>query len=50
MKKTINIDIEIDEKGKLHCPTRTCPECETENLEISAEDENRFECNFCGSI
>jgi hypothetical protein len=29
-------------------PTRTCPECEEPELEISA-DPNIFECNFCGS-
>jgi len=42
--------IEIDESGNIFYPTRTCPECETYNLEISAEDENVFECNYCGSI
>ena len=30
-------------------PTRTCPECEKHDLEIS-EDCNIFECNNCGSI
>ena len=29
-------------------PTRTCPECEEPELEIT-EDLNIFECNFCGS-
>ena len=29
-------------------PTRTCPECEQPELEIT-EDLNIFECNFCGS-
>ncbi len=29
--------------------TRTCPECEQPELEISA-DPNTFECNFCGAI
>jgi len=30
-------------------PTRTCPECEEPELEITA-DSNVFECNFCGAI
>jgi len=30
-------------------PTRTCPECEEPELEITA-DPNIFECNFCGAI
>ena len=30
-------------------PTRTCPECEEPELEIT-DDLNIFECNFCGSI
>jgi hypothetical protein len=30
-------------------PTRTCPECEEPELEITA-DHNVFECNFCGAI
>jgi ribosomal protein L37AE/L43A len=30
-------------------PTRTCPECEEPELEITA-DPNVFECNFCGSV
>ncbi len=30
-------------------PTRTCPECEQEELEISAE-ANIFICNFCGAV
>ena len=29
-------------------PTRTCPECEEPELEITA-DPNVFECNFCGA-
>jgi len=29
-------------------PTRTCPECEEPELEITA-DPNIFECNFCGA-
>jgi hypothetical protein len=30
-------------------PTRTCPECEEPELEITA-DPNVFECNSCGAI
>jgi hypothetical protein len=30
-------------------PTRTCPECEEPELEITS-DQNTFQCNFCGSI
>ncbi len=30
-------------------PTRTCPECEEPELEIS-ENENIFECNYCGAV
>ena len=44
------MEIMINKKGKMYFPTRTCPECETENLEVSAEDDNKFECNLCGSI
>src|SRR3989338_3411908 len=29
-------------------PSRTCPECEEPELEITA-DLNIFECNFCGA-
>src|SRR3989344_8502987 len=29
-------------------PTRTCPECEEETLEIT-DTLNIFECNFCGA-
>ena len=30
-------------------PTRTCPECEESELEVT-EDPNIFECNFCGAV
>ncbi len=30
-------------------PTRTCPECEEPELEVTA-DPNTFECNYCGAI
>jgi hypothetical protein len=30
-------------------PTRTCPECEEPELEITG-DPNVFECNYCGAI
>lgn len=30
-------------------PTRTCPECEEPELEITA-DQNIFECNYCGAV
>ena len=37
-------------KLELHvAPSRTCPECEEFGLEVS-EDENRFECQVCGSV
>ena len=29
-------------------PTRTCPECEENELEITG-NPNIFECNYCGS-
>ena len=31
-------------------PTRTCPECEEPELEITGEDLNLFECNYCGAL
>ncbi|MBS3125257.1 hypothetical protein J4211_03325 [Candidatus Woesearchaeota archaeon] len=30
-------------------PMRICPECENEELEITA-DLNTFECNLCGAV
>ena len=40
----------MKDKGttSLEKETRTCPECEAPELEIT-EDINIFECNFCGS-
>ena len=37
-----------DFKNVAFGPTRTCPECEEPELEVT-EDLNVFECNFCGS-
>ena len=31
-------------------PTRTCPECEEPELEISGINQDIFECNNCGAI
>lgn len=38
-----------DFKNIIFGPTRTCPECEEPELEIT-EDDNTFECNHCGAI
>lgn len=38
-----------DFKDMAFGPTRTCPECEEPELEITGEDPNIFECNFCGA-
>ncbi len=37
-----------DFKNVMFGPTRTCPECEEPELEIT-DDLNIFECNFCGA-
>jgi hypothetical protein len=39
---------DYDFKDIVFGPSRTCPECEEAELEITA-DPNLFECNFCGS-
>jgi hypothetical protein len=31
-------------------PTRTCPECEEPELEVTGENPNIFECNYCGAL